>query len=158
MDNKYKRHYDIRAIPTIYRGITFRSRLEAKWAVFFDALNWDWIYEHQYFKLSSGNYLPDFYFPDFNAYAEAKPNDLTSLERLKCAELSENLTDIPVILLVGIPTFKTLKLMANGGIWLDVVLMPKWSKYYPFFYTDLFDTEYFDETVDAVLKSVDYEF
>lgn len=158
MDNKYKRHYDIQAIPTIYRGITFRSKLEAKWAVFFDALNWDWIYEHQYFKLSCGNYLPDFYFPDFNTYAEVKPDELTSLESLKCAELSFNLIDVPVILLVGIPTFRSYQIMANGGIWLDFVPIPKGYKYYPFFYTNFFDTNYFDETVEAILKVVEHQF
>ena len=33
------------AIPTRYRGITFRSRLEARWASMFDQFGWRWLYE-----------------------------------------------------------------------------------------------------------------
>lgn len=32
-------------IPTTYRGVRMRSRLEARWAAFFDALGWAWMYE-----------------------------------------------------------------------------------------------------------------
>lgn len=35
----------IKAIPTYYQGVRFRSRLEAKWAALFDQLNWSWTYE-----------------------------------------------------------------------------------------------------------------
>jgi len=31
----------IAAIPTLYKDVQFRSRLEAKWAAFFDLLGWD---------------------------------------------------------------------------------------------------------------------
>lgn len=44
------------AIPTIYRDVQFRSRLEARWAVFFDLLKWPWIYEPVDLK----GYIPDF--------------------------------------------------------------------------------------------------
>lgn len=50
----------IKAIPTRYAGCRFRSRLEARWAVLFDTLNWPWEYETQGFVLPGGNYLPDF--------------------------------------------------------------------------------------------------
>ena len=50
----------IKAIETAYGGCRFRSRLEARWAVFFDAQHWTWQYEPQGFTLPSGNYLPDF--------------------------------------------------------------------------------------------------
>ena len=33
------------AHPTTYRGTRFRSRLEARWAAFFDLAGWQWIYE-----------------------------------------------------------------------------------------------------------------
>jgi hypothetical protein len=32
-------------IPTTYRNTTFRSRLEARWAAFFDLVDWSWVYE-----------------------------------------------------------------------------------------------------------------
>ena len=51
----------IKAIDTSYKGFLFRSRLEARWAVFFDALGLDWEYESEGFELPDGTrYLPDF--------------------------------------------------------------------------------------------------
>lgn len=41
----------IRAIDTKYKGYRFRSRLEARWAVFFDALGVRWEYEPEGFDL-----------------------------------------------------------------------------------------------------------
>ena len=52
---------EIKAIETVYNGYRFRSRLEARWAVFFDALGVSYEYEPEGFKLPSGKiYLPDF--------------------------------------------------------------------------------------------------
>lgn len=52
---------EIKAIETIYNGYRFRSRLEARWAVFFDALGVKYEYEPEGFELPSGKrYLPDF--------------------------------------------------------------------------------------------------
>lgn len=51
----------IKAIQTSYAGYKFRSRLEARWAVFFDALGIKWEYEPEGFDLGGGvYYLPDF--------------------------------------------------------------------------------------------------
>lgn len=51
----------MKAIQTRYKGYHFRSRLEARWAVFFDALGLEWEYEPEGFELSGGiRYLPDF--------------------------------------------------------------------------------------------------
>jgi hypothetical protein len=41
----------IKAIETRYKGYRFRSRLEARWAVFFDALGVEWEYEKEGFDL-----------------------------------------------------------------------------------------------------------
>lgn len=49
----------IKAIETRYAGCRFRSRLEARWAVFFDQLGWSWEYEPEGYTVSNG-YLPDF--------------------------------------------------------------------------------------------------
>lgn len=38
-------------IPTMYKGIQFRSRLEARWAVFFDTLGIKWEYEPQGYEI-----------------------------------------------------------------------------------------------------------
>jgi hypothetical protein len=37
--------YAFAAHPTRYAGILFRSRLEARWAAFFDLVGWQWEYE-----------------------------------------------------------------------------------------------------------------
>ena len=51
----------IKAIDTQYRGYLFRSRLEARWAVFFDTCGVKWEYEPEGFELPNGEmYLPDF--------------------------------------------------------------------------------------------------
>ena len=48
------------ALETRYAGCRFRSRIEARWAVFFNAMSIQWEYEPQGFNLPTGNYLPDF--------------------------------------------------------------------------------------------------
>lgn len=54
------------AIPTAYKGVQFRSRLEARWAVFFDALRITWEYEPKQLSLANGiGYTPDFFLPAF---------------------------------------------------------------------------------------------
>lgn len=50
----------IKAIETRYAGCRFRSRLEARWAVFLDTLKIEWQYEYEGFETSAGWYLPDF--------------------------------------------------------------------------------------------------
>jgi hypothetical protein len=66
----------LQPIPTTYLGYRFRSRLEARWAVFFDALSIQFDYEPEGFRLRDGTcYLPDFWLPQANIWAEVKPND-----------------------------------------------------------------------------------
>ena len=68
------------AIETVYKGFRFRSRLEARWAVFFDALKIRWQYEPQGFEkvlnTEEGDevirYLPDFYLPTQKIWVEVK--------------------------------------------------------------------------------------
>lgn len=57
----------MRAIQTEYDGKRFRSRLEARWAVFFNNLGINYEYEPEGFELESGHrYLPDFLLKDDN--------------------------------------------------------------------------------------------
>ena len=66
----------IKAIETVYRGHKFRSRLEARWAVFLTEMGIDFQYEpegYQGFDLPNGKYLPDFFLPKYRAYLEGKP-------------------------------------------------------------------------------------
>lgn len=67
---------NLKPIQTRYKGYRFRSRLEARWAVFFDALGLRWEYEPEGFATDAGPYLPDFFLPELNGgtYVEVKPN------------------------------------------------------------------------------------
>ena len=65
---------NIKAIQTYYNGYHFRSRTEARWAVFFDNANIRYQYEPEGYELSDGTkYLPDFYLSDFGIFVEIKP-------------------------------------------------------------------------------------
>ena len=51
----------IRPVETIYNGLRFRSRLETRWAMFFDQIGIEYEYEPEGFALTNGQrYLPDF--------------------------------------------------------------------------------------------------
>ncbi len=63
----------IKAIETVYNGYKFRSRLEARWAVFFDALGIEYQYEVEGFDLDGTWYLPDFWLPEQKWWIEIKP-------------------------------------------------------------------------------------
>lgn len=78
----------MKAIETAYKGYRFRSRLEARWAVFFDALGLRWEYEPEGFELPSGRYLPDFYLPLFGVYVEVKGREPGPNEIARCEELA----------------------------------------------------------------------
>lgn len=65
----------IRAIETTYNGYRFRSRLEARWAVFMDTLGVPYRYEPEGFDLDGEWYLPDFWLPDQDCWLEIKPSD-----------------------------------------------------------------------------------
>jgi hypothetical protein len=66
----------IKPIETEYKNYRFRSRLEARWAVFFDALGVEWEYEKEGFELSNGEkYLPDFWIKRPECWIEIKPDN-----------------------------------------------------------------------------------
>ncbi len=48
--------YTVKAHPTTYAGVNFRSRLEARWAAFFDECGWEWEYE----PIDLKGWSPDF--------------------------------------------------------------------------------------------------
>lgn len=93
------------AIPTEYKGYKFRSRTEARWAVFFDTLGIRWDYEFQGFSLGAKHirYLPDFYMPDWNKYVEIKPLDTIKREEVEKAALLVQYEGKPVVMLLGQP-------------------------------------------------------
>ncbi|MCL5104962.1 MAG: hypothetical protein M1133_12730 [Armatimonadetes bacterium] len=79
----------IRAIETEYNGYKFRSRLEARWAVFFDTLDVPYEYEPEGFELGNGiRYLPDFWLPDQQCWVEIKRGLPMKQEKLKASALA----------------------------------------------------------------------
>lgn len=70
----------VKAIETRYKGYRFRSRLEARWAIAFDAMGLAWGYEPEcYDTVSDGWYTPDFFvrtpsdsYPDGGYWVEVK--------------------------------------------------------------------------------------
>lgn len=62
----------VRSIPTVYKGIEFRSKLEATSAALLDRAEIEWMYEEEGFDLSGVWYLPDFYLPDNRMVLEVK--------------------------------------------------------------------------------------
>lgn len=63
--------YSIKAIPTVYGGMRYRSRLEARWAAFFDQMGWRHIYE----PADLSGWCPDFQWvtQGSGALVEVKP-------------------------------------------------------------------------------------
>ncbi len=60
-------------IPTTYKEIEMRSKLESKFAFFLDCLKVKWKYEPKTFNLSNGiTYIPDFYLPELKTWVEIK--------------------------------------------------------------------------------------
>jgi len=81
----------LKAIETVYKGYRFRSRLEARWAVFFDTLGLAWEYEPEGFDLDGLWYLPDFRFDEYLSFIEIKGSEPSAREielasRLAAAE------------------------------------------------------------------------
>lgn len=66
---------DIQAIPTEYRGVRFKSRLEARFAEWLtEEQDAEWGYKPKRFASFSHNgYLPDFYIHCISTYVEIKP-------------------------------------------------------------------------------------
>ena len=78
----------MKAIETVYNGYRFRSRLEARWAVFFDTLGIRYEYEKEGYDLSGLWYLPDFWLPEQDCWAEIKGTTPTEEERDKAIRLA----------------------------------------------------------------------
>lgn len=71
----------IKAIETHYKGYRFRSRLEARWAVFFDTIGIEYQYEPEGYVVDGIPYLPDFWVPvpwnpSHGYFLEIKPSDI----------------------------------------------------------------------------------
>jgi hypothetical protein len=124
----------IKAIPTHYKGYFFRSRLEARWAVFFDELGIEWVYEPEGYVLSDGvKYLPDFFLPKLHdpkgIFVEVKP------ERMLCQKAKQLSLD------TGLPVLMACR---DPGPWAYEVFPSKSDREHGHndVYTVVFDSKY----------------
>lgn len=91
----------IEAIQTNFDGIRYRSRIEARWAVFFKAMNVRFEYEPEGYNFGeAGMYLPDFWLPDHRMFVEIK-GDIPNPRERKMADLLAVETEKPVFILYG---------------------------------------------------------
>lgn len=128
--------YSIKAIPTTYRGRRYRSRLEAKWAAFFDLVGWQAEYE----PFDLGLWSPDFLLSGTwkegyvqQIMVEVKPIvDVDSETAEKMVKARSNLStkdgrrDLPMLLLGTAPFHTTEKKQLNIGWIIDGAYEGEW--------------------------------
>jgi hypothetical protein len=107
----------IKAIPTIYNGIHFRSKLEADWARSLDGHGILWTYESESFDLDDAYYLPDFILPQLNTILEVKGvmdgASLTKITRLQQAVKPRGW----IVVVVGAPAGVDLEICEACSAW-----------------------------------------
>ena len=108
--------YDVHPISTLYDGHFFRSRLEARWACFFNRLKIPYRYEIEGYALGKSWYLPDFYLPEQDYWIEIKGFKPTDEEQLCLSTLATKTKTTAFIFFGDIPT----KIEATGPKRLDV--------------------------------------
>lgn len=103
---------------TYYKRQVFRSRLEARWALFFDHIRVAWVYEPQGFVFADGEpYLPDFHLVFANGrsmYAEVKPAGADEADWRKARKLAREMSK-RVLLCRGAPTLKSFVVCSQSG-------------------------------------------
>ena len=99
------KNMNIKPIPTTYNGIKYRSRLEARWAIFFDELGIKFEYELEGFEFENGKrYLPDFYLTELCTYVEIKPTVNVPVKEIsKMCDLVFNDQTKRLLLICGSP-------------------------------------------------------
>lgn len=116
----------IAPLETRYAGCRFRSRLEARWAVFFNTLGIEWEYEPQGYTVGPDKrpYLPDFLLPELDAFVEVK-GDTERLDAKLLVDLTRNgRSSVPFTLVLGpVPT------MEIGSVPTHALFMPTFDFY-----------------------------
>lgn len=152
----------MKAIQTEYKGYLFRSRLEARWAVFFDACGIEWEYEPEGLVLSDGtHYLPDFYLPDFHCCFEVKRKSIRDTaegdEAVRKISDGQNCGAWSGIICFGDPVDDDLYIFCHeaddggGGSYESPVTIgfhPDTGELYLFAYDDLRERTFFDSFGD----------
>jgi hypothetical protein len=158
------------AKKTFYKNYYFRSKLEAKWAVFFDLLKIPYTYEPEPFLCKNKEqYTPDFFLPyailrdgcDWvekedakmfgegtliprkpGVYLEIKPSNYVT-DRLYEERITTAIQPNPLILLCGDPVESCLQI-GFSSVNHNVQLSPWWDNNMVFMYCDSCNTYKFE--------------
>lgn len=114
----------VKPIETKYNGYKFRSRLEARWAVFFDEIHTEYNYETEGFSLYyHGKYLPDFHLPKYNCFFEIKPSFTVDAARQGLANTLKKPIELSIMkncfvyVVMGDPLdYTTVEIRSPGGV------------------------------------------
>lgn len=151
------------AIQTHYAGHHFRSRLEARWARFFDVAGITWEYEKEGYRLPSGPYLPDFWLPrisdtkagrdaDQGVWFEVKGTEPTKHEDDLAQELAVHTNNIVLIAHGQIPAPPKLPSWWDGHHYgIDMHTPGGWDNYREF--VDNETVEYIGEPEPSILQA-----
>lgn len=125
----------MKAKKTFYNNYYFRSKLEAKWAVFFDLMNIRWVYEPEAFICEDkSQYTPDFYLPDVSlrgeisgVYLEIKPKNYESNDIYE-GRISSSI-DKPLVLFCGDPIESIIDIQKHSPFVenKNIQLSPNWD-------------------------------
>jgi hypothetical protein len=122
------------AIPTKYKGVQFRSRLEARWAAMFDMLGWEWEYE----PFDAAGYIPDFKINNFSQMiVEVKPYETITYDN----NGDENME-----------WKETAQKIVRSGIKNRFMIVGSRIHKYNSIYTEEFDCSYLDGTIIGMIS------
>lgn len=109
------------AIETWYRGVRFRSRTEARHALFFDGIGVPWQHEEQPYGIDGQGFLPDFRMPDRELDVEVKRDNFDPNEPTQRLFFSYAANLERVLFLVrGYPTVA----LPDVNLWYGTVYLP----------------------------------
>lgn len=111
-----RREYKIKPKRTKYGDVLYNSKTEAQWAVFFDCLGIEYIYEPRCAEVETGcrvvRHKPDFLLPELSKYVEIKPTEPLGIENTKAAAWSKDIGDCIVLFNLNPPSEK----LENGWL------------------------------------------
>jgi len=115
----YGLNADPQAAPTVYRGVSYRSKLAAQWAAFFDALGIAHVHQARSFLVGrSTRHAPDFWLPELKAWLDVLPADpaIRGAQRWKAEELAKQRSSERVWIASGAPRRGEWHIEQLGGV------------------------------------------
>ena len=90
------------ATSTPYHHTTFRSPLEARWAVFFDRMGMVWTYEVEEFSVDGQRDAPDFWLPHYGCFWKVQASQTFDQDRFGALAAIANR---PVVISTRLPHY-----------------------------------------------------